>query len=108
MYSVDDKLPESTGDKLPVREMDSNFPGEILIGLSWGNFELYWGSDSIGCFDRPPGNNLRSRLSGMLVKNVRILCWGILRSAGIPNFLKADNRFAWGECTDLLAHSLGN
>ena len=36
------KLPEPTGDKLPAGEMDSNFPGEILIGLSWGDFEMYW------------------------------------------------------------------
>ena len=30
----------------------------------------------------PPGNNLRSRLPGMLVKNVCILCWGMSGSAG--------------------------
>ena len=37
--SAGDKLPESTGDKLPAGEMDSNFLGEILNydGLSWGN-----------------------------------------------------------------------
>ena len=29
----------------------------------------------------PSGNNLRSRLSGMLVKNIRILRWGMLGSA---------------------------
>ena len=34
--SAGEKLPESTGDKLPVGEMNSNFPGEILIGVSWG------------------------------------------------------------------------
>ena len=38
----------------------------------------------------PPGNNLRSRLPGTLVKNVEI-CWRI------PNFLKADRITLLGE-----------
>ena len=60
-----DKLPESTGDKLPAGEMDSTFLGRLL-----------------GCTGEvtpldvriPPGNNLRSRLLGMLVKNIFIMC----------------------------------
>ena len=33
-----DKLPESTGDELPVGEMDSTFPGEIFRLDSPGEF----------------------------------------------------------------------
>ena len=56
-----------------------------------------------------PGNNLRLRLPGMLVKDTRILLLGNVEICGrIPNFLKFDSSFAWGECADLLAHSLGN
>ena len=49
-------------------------PGETFqIGLGeW----LHWMSGI------PPGNNLRSRLSGMLVRNVCILYWGMLRFSG--------------------------
>ena len=72
-YSAEDKLPESTGDKLPTREIDSTFLGTLLNCTGeW----LHW------MFGIPPGNNLRSRLSGMLVKNVCILRWGMLRSSG--------------------------
>ena len=39
----EDKLPESTGDKLAAGGDDSTFPGEIWIGFSWGSFELYRG-----------------------------------------------------------------
>ena len=39
----------------------------------------------------PPGNNLRSRLPGMLVKNVCILPGNIEICWRIPNFLKVDN-----------------
>ena len=46
-----DKLPESTGDKLPAGD-DSNFSGEILIGLL-GKF-CYAGEVT----EIPPGNNL--------------------------------------------------
>ena len=53
------KLPESTGDKLPTGEMDSTLLGrlfETVLG-KW----LHWDV----CI--PPGNNLISRLPGMLV-----------------------------------------
>ena len=30
----EDKLPESTGDKLTAEEMDSNFPGETRLDSS--------------------------------------------------------------------------
>ena len=65
-----DKLPESTGDKLTAWGDDSTFPGGILIGLSWGYFELYWGSDSIECLIYRRGTIFRSRLPGMLVTDI--------------------------------------
>ena len=39
----------------------------------------------------PPGNNLRSILSGMIVRNVCVLHWGMLRSSGDTHFLKDDS-----------------
>ena len=42
--------------------------------------------------DIPPGNNLISRLSGMLVGNVCILRWGILRSSGDTQLPWDDSR----------------
>ena len=56
----EDKLPESTGDKLPesTREIDSTLLGKF--------FGLYWGSGSTEVSGIPPENNLISRLSGML------------------------------------------
>ena len=75
MYSAGDKLPESTGDKLPesAGEIDSTFLGKLWTVLGkW----LHWLSGI------PPGNNLRSRLLGMLVRNVCVLHWGMLRSSG--------------------------
>ena len=75
--SAGDKLPEST------REIDSTLLGRL--------FETVLGSGSTGVSgispgnnlrSRLPGNNLRSRLPGMLVRNVCILRWGILRFAG--------------------------
>ena len=50
-------------------------------------------------FDIPSGNNLRSRLSGMLVKNIRILLGNVEICWRIPNFLKAD-------CIALLGESV--
>ena len=70
------KLPESTGDKLPAGEMDSNLPGEIWIGLYWGSFELYWGGGSIECLIYRQGTIFRSRLPGMLVKTACIYAAG--------------------------------
>ena len=62
------KLPESTKDKLPAGEMDSNFPGEISGLDSPGEiFELCWGSDSIECLTYRRGTIFRSKLPGMLV-----------------------------------------
>ena len=58
--STGDKLPTSTGDKLPVStgEDDSTLLGKLLNCTGeW----LHWGV----CI--PPGNNLISRLPGMLV-----------------------------------------
>ena len=95
-----DKLPESTGDKLTASG-DGFQP-------SWGKFELYWGSDSIECLIYRRGTIFRSRLPGMLVKNACILLGNVEICWRIPNFLKVDCNFAWGECIDLLAHSLGN
>ena len=46
----------------------------------------------------PPGNNLRSRLPGMLVKNVcRIMLGNVEICWRIPNFLKADRITLLGE-----------
>ena len=67
------KLPESTRDKL------QDLLG-VWIPLSWGSF---WTGEWFHLmFGIPPGNNLRSRLPGMLVRNVCALRWGMLRSAG--------------------------
>ena len=59
MYSAGDTLPESTGDKLPesTGEIDSTFLGKFL--------DCTGEVAPLGvCI--PPGNNLRSRLTGML------------------------------------------
>ena len=104
----EDKLPESTGDKLTAWGDGSQLSWGNWIGLYWGSFGLYRGSDSIECLIYRRGTIFRPRLPGILVKNICISCWGMLRSAGVPNFLKTDDSFAWGECTELLTHSLGN
>ena len=54
-----DKLPEFTGDKLPesTGESDSTFLGKLWTAL---------GSGSTRVSGILPGNNLRSRLPGML------------------------------------------
>ena len=90
-YSVGDKLPESTGDKLPTGRFDSTLLGRLLNRTGeW----LHWGV----CI--PPGNNLRSRFPGMLVRNVCILRWGMLRSSGNnPTSLRLiEDNSARGEC----------
>ena len=76
-----DKLPESTGDKLTAGEMIPTFLGELDWTLL-GKFELYRGNDSIECLIYLRGTIFRSRLPGIFVKNIRISCWGMLRSAG--------------------------
>ena len=53
--------------------MDSTLLGRLLY---WTGEWPHWMSGI------PSGNNLRSRLPGMLVKNVCILRWGVLRSSG--------------------------
>ena len=82
----EDKLPESTGDKLtawgyglpPSWETGLDFSGEVLI---------YWGSDSTECLIDHRGTIFRPRLPGMLVKN--ICCWGSIEIYGrILNFLE--------------------
>ena len=103
----EDKLPESTGDKLTAwgdgfqlsRGTRLDFLGEVLrcIGSSSTEYLIYH-----------RGTIFRSILSGMLVKNACILLGNVGICWRIPNFLKIDNSFAWEECTDLLAHSLGN
>ena len=45
----------------------------------------------------PTGNNLRSRLPGMLVKSVRILLGNVEICWRIPNFLKAASIALLGE-----------
>ena len=68
----ENKLPESTGDKLTAWEKwIPTFLGD-WIGLSWGSFELHRGSDSFECLICRWGTIFRPRLSGMLVKNVYI------------------------------------
>ena len=91
MYSAGDKLPESTGDKLP------EYTGDKLPESTGDKLPESTGEDDSTLLEKlldctgewlhwmsgiPPGNNLRSRLSGMLVRNVCILRWGILRSSG--------------------------
>ena len=75
-YSAGGKLPESTGDKLPTREIDSTFLGKPLNCIG--------GMAPLGvCI--PPGNNLILRLPGMLAEeypytplgNIEIF-WGCL------------------------------
>ena len=58
MYSGEDKLPESTGDKLPTGDTDLTLLGRLWTALGRTPLDV----------DIPPGNNLRSRLLGMLVK----------------------------------------
>ena len=80
--SAEDKLPESTGDKLPTGEIDST-----LLGRLW----TVLGNGSTGVSGIPLGNNLRLRLPGMLVGehlytplgNIEI-CWGYPTSLRLP------------------------
>ena len=44
--------------------------GEVLIGLSWGNFEMSWGIGSAECLVYRRGIIFRSRLPGMLVMDM--------------------------------------
>ena len=59
-YYAGDKLPEYTG------EMLQDLLG-IWIPLSWGNLSDWTGEWLHWMFGIPPGNNIRSRLPGMLV-----------------------------------------
>ena len=90
-FPAGDKLPEYTRDKLPTGGVDSTFLGRL--------FETVLGNDSTGVSGIPSGNNLRSRLPRMLVRNACVLRWGMLRSSGDnPTSLRltAANS-AWGE-----------
>ena len=85
----EDKLPESTGDKLTAwgdkfqlswgTGLDS--PGEVLNCI---------GSNSTECLIYRRGTIFRSRLSGMLVKNICMLLGNVEICWRIPNFLKVD------------------
>ena len=66
----EDKLPESTGDKLAAWGDGFQLSLGNWIGLSWGSFELYRGSDSNECLIYRRGTIFRPRLPGMLVKNI--------------------------------------
>ena len=90
LRSARDKLPESTGNKLTAWGGEFQLSWGNWIGLSWGNFELHSGSGSTEFLVYCRGTIFRPRLPGMLVKNTY--------AAG--NVEK--------ECTDVLAHSLGN
>ena len=104
-----DKLPESTGDKL----------------TAWGDgFQLSWGTrlDSLGevlnCIGEVTPLNvwyttgeqsLGQDCRGCLLRiHVYMLLGNVGLCGRIPNLLKIDYNFARGECTDLLAHSLGD
>ena len=81
----EDKLPESTGDKLTAWGYEFqlswgtrlDFPGEVLTA---------GGSDSFDCLINCQGTIFRSRLPGMLVKNVYTAgeCWDLLEDAQLP------------------------
>ena len=105
----EDKLPESTGDKLTAwgdgfqlswgTRLDS--PGEVLNCIG--------GSDSTECLIYLRGTIFRPRLSGMLVKNTCILLGNVETCRRIHNFLKADSiTMLGGEYMDFLTYSLGN
>ena len=66
----EDKLPESTGDKLTAWGDGFQLSWGSWIGLSWGSFEMYRGTDSFECLIYRRGIIFRPRLPGMLVKNV--------------------------------------
>ena len=103
----EDKLPESTGDKLTAWGDEFQLFWGNWVGLFWGVL-MRWGNDSIKCLIYRRGTIFRSRLPGMLVKNAYILLENVEICGRTPNFLKVDINFAWGECTDLLTRSLWN
>ena len=64
----EDKLPESTGDKLTAWGYE--FQPSWGSGLdSLGEVLICWGSDSFDCLINCQGTIFRPRLPGMLVKN---------------------------------------
>ena len=66
----EDKLPESTGDKLTAWGDGFQLSWGKLDWTFLGKFELYRGSDSIECLIYRRGTIFRPRLPGMLVKSI--------------------------------------
>ena len=81
----EDKLPESTGDKLTAWGDGFQLSWGNWIELSWGIFELYRGRDSIECLIYRRGTIFRPRLPGMLVKNAYMLLGNVEIYGRIPN-----------------------
>ena len=76
----EDKLPESTGDKLTAWGDGSNFPGGARLD-SLGEVLRCTGSNSTGCLICRRGTILAQDCRGCLLR-MRIYCWRLLRSAG--------------------------
>ena len=105
----EDKLPESTRDKLTAWGDEFQLSWGNWIGFSWGSFLNYIGEVTpLNVWYTAGEQSLDQDCRGSFVKNVCTLLGNVEICWRIPNFLKFDNSFAWGECTDLLAHSLGS
>ena len=88
-----DKLPESTGDKLTAWGDEFQLSWGIRLDSPGGSSEPCWGRDSTECLIYRRGTIFRSRLPGMLVKNI-CTAGEVLRSTGHSTSLRFDN-FAW-------------
>ena len=95
------------GISLLLGGMNSNFPGGTGLDSPGENLNCIGEVTPLNvrytAGEQSLGQDCRGCLLGM-----HVYCWGMLRSAGVTNFLKAVGSFARRECINLLTHSLGN